>query len=143
MGYCMDMQDCKFHIPAARFADALSAIKALMHDTENMHGGSWSGGEQTERWYAWVNNTAVLESETLTDALRAWRWRSYLSESGDIDFLSFEGEKSGQDEVLFQAIAPYVTSGSYVCMRGEDGAMWRWYFEGGRCIEQEGKVIYE
>lgn len=143
MGYYMDMQDCKFHIPAAHFADALSAIKALMHDTGAMHGGAWSGGEKVERWYSWVNNSAVLEAETLADALSAWRWDAHLSDNGDVSYLYFRGEKAGQDDVLFRAIAPYVTSGSYVCMRGEDGALWRWYFEGGRCLEQEGKVFYE
>jgi hypothetical protein len=143
MGYCMDMQDCKFHIPAAHFADALAAIKALMHNTEAMTGGSWSGGVMVERWYSWVNTNEVLEAETLSDALAAWRWEAHLSENGDVTYLYFRGEKSGQDDVLFRAIAPYVTSGSYVCMRGEDGALWRWYFEGGRCIEQEGRVFYE
>jgi hypothetical protein len=143
MGYCMDMQDCKFHIPAAHFADALAAIKALMHNTEAMTGGSWSGGVMVERWYSWVNTNEVLEAETLSDALAAWRWEAHLSENGDVTYLYFRGEKSGQDDVLFRAIAPYVTSGSYVCMRGEDGALWRWYFDGSRCVEQEGKVFYE
>ena len=143
MGYCMEQTDSKFHIPSGKFADALAAVKALMLDTASMNGGSWSGGEQRESWYAFVNTESVLQAKSLTDALYAWRWRAYTSDNGDLSVIYFNGEKSGQDTTLFNAIAPYVTAGSYVAMRGEDGALWRWYFDGTNCIEQEGKVVYE
>jgi hypothetical protein len=143
MGYCMWQDDCDFVIKAANFPAALQAIKDLMVNKEEMDGGSWSGGVMVERWYSWVHTDAVMESETLIDALSAWRWDAEERENGDIYFISFTGEKSGQDEILFRAIAPYVKNGSYICMRGEDGALWRWYFDGGVCKEQEGRVIYE
>ena len=143
MGYCMDQTDSKFHIPASKFTDALAAVKALMLDTASMSGGSWTGGDKVERWYALVNTESVLEAETLTDALYAWRWRAYTNDSEDIAIIYFHGEKSGQDDILFKAIAPYVTAGSHVAMHGEDGAVWRWYFDGTNCIKQKGKVVYE
>jgi len=143
MGYCIEMTEGNFHIPAAKFGDALAAVKALILNTDAMHGGSYEGGERVERWYSWVNNAAVLESETLVDALDAWRWEAYCGDSEDISLIYFRGEKLGQDDILFRALAPYVTAGSYVAMRGEDGALWRWYFDGTNCIEQEGRVVYE
>lgn len=143
MGYCMWQDDCNFVIKAANFPAALQAIKDLMVNKEDMDGSSWSGEVHTERWYSFVHTDAVMESETLIDALSAWRWDAQTRGDGDIYFISFTGEKSGQDKLLFRAIAPYVKNGSYICMRGEDGALWRWYFEDGTCKDQEGRVIYE
>lgn len=143
MGYHMWQDDCNFVIKAANFPAALQAIKDLMLNKEDMDGGSWSGEVHTERWYSFVHTDAVMESETLIDALSAWRWDAETREGGDIYFISFTGEKSGQEKLLFRAIAPYVKNGSYICMRGEDGALWRWYFEDGTCKDQEGRVIYE
>lgn len=142
MGYCMDMQECSFHIPAEKFGEALAAIKALMIDTESMSGGSYQGGMQTGKWFSWVHTESVWSAEGLPEALSAWRWKAYLSERGDIDYLSFTGEKSGDDRVLFSAIAPYVTDGSYISMRGEDGFLWRWFFQNGECSEQEGQIVW-
>jgi len=138
----MEMQGCNFHIPAASFGEALSAIKSLMTDTSNMAGSCFGGGVEMGRWYAWVHTETVLQSQTLMEALEAWRWMPFINNDGDIDHISFRGEKMGQDEVLFQALAPYVTSDSYIAMRGEDGALWRWYFQNGSCLEQEGRVVY-
>lgn len=143
MGYCMSMYDCEFHIPAANFAGALSAIKSLMKDEDKMDGCEYKSGGVTGRWYAWVNTSAVLEAETLSDALYAWRWEAHFSENGNVSYLHFLGEKSGQDDVLFRALAPYVTSGSFVAMRGEDGAIWRWYFDGNKCIEQNAVITFQ
>lgn len=143
MGYCMNMQDSSFYIPKASFSDALAAIKGVMNNSDKMHGASYEGGKETCRWYSWVNTDAVLAAETLQEAMCVWRWKPYVSDSGDIEGISFFGEKSGQDEVFFRAIAPFVKSDSYICMHGEDGAHWRWYFDGFRCLEQNGKVVYE
>ena len=143
MGYCMNMQDSSFHIPKNNFSDALAAIKGVMNISDKMHGASYEGGKETCRWYSWVNTDAVLAAETLQEAMHVWRWKPYIGDSGDIEGISFYGEKSGQDEVFFGAIAPFVKSGSYICMHGEDGALWRWYFDGTLCLEQNGKVVYE
>jgi hypothetical protein len=142
MGYYMEMEDCKILIPSNHFADMLSAIKAIMSDNPSMGGGTYGGGGLIERHYSWVSTERVLDSKDVTEALHAWRWHPNLDDDGNIFMLYFNGEKLGQDEVLFKAIAPYVTEGSYVAMRGEDGALWRWYFDGNNCVKQEGMVVY-
>ena len=142
MGYCMNMQDSSFHIPEASFSDALAAIKSVMNIADKMRGGSLERVVEARKWYSWVNTDAVLASETLLEAMRVWRWKPCVSDSGDIDGISFLGEKSGQDEVLFEAIAPFVKRDSYICMHGEDGALWRWHFDGVHCLNQNGKVVY-
>jgi hypothetical protein len=143
MGYYIQQTDSDIFIPKELFPLALQAIKKIMLDTKKMNGGSWDADGPQERWYSWVDTSEVLKAETLKDALDAWRWEAYLSEGGDIADLTFVGEKSGQDEILLNVIAPYVKEGSYVSMRGEDGELWRWYFDGERCVEKYGRVVYE
>jgi hypothetical protein len=142
MGYYISQTDSEFFIPKEVFALALQDIKSIMGNTNDMMGGSWGGEKPPEKWYSWVDTESVLKAETLKDALDAWRWEACLSGEGDIIDLTFGGEKSGQDEVILSTIARYVKDGSYICMRGEDGELWRWYFDGNRCVEQYGRVVY-
>ena len=142
MGYYIEQTDSKFFIAHTDVEKALSAIKGIMHSHDQMRGGSWGPDGKTERWYAWVNTDEVLQSQTLVDALESWRWKARTDSVGNVCGIEFVGEKSGQDELLFDAIAPYVESGSYIVMRGEDGEVWRWYFEEGTCSEQAGRISY-
>lgn len=50
---------------------------------------------------------------------------------------------SGNELIIFDAIAPYVESGSYIYICGEDGEIWRWYFNGKNCVEQKAKITWE
>lgn len=142
MGYYVEQIGGKFTILSENFDRALSAIKALMKNENEMSGGSWSGGKQTERWFAWVNTSTVLEATTLADALTEWRWEPEENEEG-IYLINFRGEKWGDDDKLFHALAPFVKCGSYISFRGEDGALWQFYFEGGKMKEKEGRVVFE
>lgn len=143
MGYYMNQEETNFFIPKEYHGLMLQKIKSLMVDTDAMRGGSWGGGGVVEKWYSWVHTQTVLEAVTVQDALKAWRWEPDLNEEGDIVYLSFIGEKSGQDDVILNAIAPYVKEGSYISMRGEDGALWQWFFDGKELKEKYGRVVYE
>jgi hypothetical protein len=74
--------------------------------------------------------------------LSEWRYDASLSEEGDVVIDWFAGEKLGDDGILWDALAPAVEEDSQIQCRGEDGALWRWYFEHGTVIEQDGKVVY-
>jgi len=135
MGYCMQLRDSDFRIKKSNFAPALAAIKDLagketIHDSSGTH-------------FSWVDTNRFLSAETLEDALEAWRWEVSLDKSGDIKYIYFIGEKSGDDEMLFKAIAPFVESDCYIEMQGEDGAMWRWVFSDGKMQERYARVSWE
>jgi hypothetical protein len=127
MGYCISQGETQFHIKAAHKAAALAAVRRLARDERAMSRGSSQG----DRWYSWVTTDDFYLAKTLEVALSAWRWDATIhGNTHDIVGLQFNGEKSGDDEVLFSAIAPFVTDGSYIQMSGEDGAVWRWVFKG-------------
>lgn len=143
MGYCMSMRAAKFHVHEALKAKALEAIKAIMKDESNMR-VVLRVGKQTERWYSWVSTKEVLAAITFEDAMKEWGYPvSSNGANGDIDDIGFEGEKIGQEDFLFRAIAPYVTDGSYIEMVGEDGALWRWSWARGEFHEQEAVISWK
>lgn len=122
MGYYIDVVDTKFHIPADKKADALKAVQAL---------GKEDGGT-----YSWVNDNFAQQG-TLKEALDAWRYTLTEDEDGNVTDITFEGQKLGDDETLFRALAPYVEAGSYLEVSGEEGAHWRWAFDGEKMVEQD------
>jgi len=144
MGYHMYIQDQGFLLKKKNKEKALAAIKELDPDKLG-RGGRWEKGKQVERWFSWVDTDEYKNANTLEEALVAWGWRSYVGDGvddGDIDNLEFENEKSGQDKLLFAAIAPFVEEGSYVAMRGEDDDVWRWFFRDKKCFTQGAEVTF-
>jgi len=140
MGYCMNQRDASFRIKAENRAKALQAIKDLASRVDEGGGGCWSGGRKVEAFFSWVRTEKFANASTLEDAMSEWRWE--IDGAADVDSIMFEGEKLGDDIFLLRAIAPYVEAGSFIEMQGEDGALWRWYFDGTGCIEQEGRVSF-
>lgn len=126
MGYCMTQADSSFHIKREKQDAALKAIKAL--------------AENPPKWgYSWVDEKYVRANDLQT-ALDDWRWETELDdETGDIVGINFGGEKLGDDSVLWKAIAPFVEKDSFIQMAGEDGAVWRWVFNGSSVEEVEPK----
>lgn len=138
MGYYVKNTESHFFIPKEYHGLALQAIKDFMLKTYTA-----DSGMQVIRSFPWVNTDEVVNSETLKDALYAWRWDAYTDENGDIADLSFDGEKLGEDDLLFGVIAPYVKEGSYIVMQGEDNYTWRWYFDGQTYRDQAARIIWE
>lgn len=65
-------------------------------------------------------------------------------DDGNVIDLDFAGDKLLYDEeTMFKKIAPVVEDGSFIEMRGEDGAMWRWVFSGGTVREVKAKIVWD
>ena len=147
MGYCMEQREGKFTIKAGNVAGALAAIKALDPDAPGAHpGGSRSSGGKVSRHFSWVDTEDFRNAETLSEALKAWRWGvthgvdSKGRNKPGVAGLYFEGDKRGDDKTLFDAIAPYVEPESFLEMSGEDNVIWRWVFDGKECVEVQAEV---
>lgn len=146
MGYCMSQTGSKFCIAQENQATALAAVLELCNHPEKMQGGSWSGGlngSKTAAWFSWVDMDKLKVAENLSAALHCWRWDCEQDEAGNIVEIEFSGEKLGQDQLLFDAIAPWVRFGSYIEMSGEDDTAWRWVFEAGKCREVQATITWE
>ena len=140
MGYYVDMR-MNVLVPKDKIDDCLKAINAL-HEPARVaadgSGGRFAGGQKKVAWYSWVNNPENGAFPSLGDALSEWR---YEWEEGDegINIYAFIGEKWGDDELLFNAIAPYV-EGDILC-HGEDGNLWGYEFEDGKLYETRAEWV--
>jgi hypothetical protein len=85
-----------------------------------------------------------MKAETLEKALVEWRWQIYTDKASEnVTSISFEGEKLGDEQILFNALAPYVEPDSYIEVDGEDSNRWRWVFNGKTCEEISAEVDYK
>lgn len=122
MGYCIYLKKENFSILPENYAAALKAIKNL-----------------PENHYSWVDSNFRVNND-LPSMLEAWGWEAKLDPDGKIIGISFQGEKMGDEEILFQTIAPFVIDKSYIEMHGEDGDCWRWVFVDGKLLTSKPKV---
>ena len=59
---------------------------------------------------------------------------------GNLSDIVFTGEKAGNEDDLFETIAPFVEQGSSVSFYGEDNSIWQYCFDGkpaNRCQAQK------
>ena len=144
MGYCVTMDVSNLSIPKDKKEDALKAINAL-HDPELMQkqagGGVWKAGGERTYHYSWVTNPEDGGFKDLVEAIKEWRYEAYEDEDGNVHIEYFTGEKLGNCNVLWKALAQYLTDGHIDC-RGEDGALWRWEIKNGTFKELDGTVTY-
>jgi len=141
MGYYMSQWNTRFFIPAEYKANALQAIKYLAQNEPSMRGKRRQSGKKVETWLSWVD-MAYLQDTTLYKALEKWRWTPAENEAGDIIDIRFDGEKLGDEALLFDALAPFVREGSYIEMHGEDETWWRWWFHNGGCHEVTPTILW-
>ena len=125
MGYCMWQMSAWFCIDADKKELARQAALSLV--------GQETRIDAAGRHFRWMGNEWQT-APTLEALLAAWHWRTEVDEeTGNINGIHYTGEKSGDDFLLFQAIAPFVRSGSFIIMQGEDHRLWAWRFSKGRC----------
>ncbi len=127
MGYCITQTDSNFRIKKENRKAAFNAVKKI--DTVDYH---------------WVPQGWSKGCKSLPSVLEYWGYEAEIDkETGDIIDVSFCREKLGDEVELFKALAPYVEKGSYIEMSGEDGALWRWSFNGKTCKEIEARVEWD
>jgi hypothetical protein len=82
---------------------------------------------------------------SLDQALAAFGYTAERDEQGTITKIHLEdgNAKIGDERELFQALAPFVTAGSYLSFRGEEDEIFRWYFTGTTLEDQQGTISWE
>ncbi len=146
MGYCIRMDEAKFHVRADRKEAALDALRAMWLDPDStMGGGVYQHGKRSQAFFSWMNASSLAEGTcaTFEQGMDDWRYPVTNDPEGNVVDISFEGEKIGDEDQMFRAIAPFVTAGSYVAMLGEDGARWRFVFDGSTVEQQQARVVWD
>ena len=126
MSYCVDIDCGGVTISADKVADCLAAINRL----------------QAGQHYAWVDDPPEGGFPTLVKALDNWRYEAEEQADGSVELQYFAGEKLGDDEALYEAIAPFVSDGGRIDCRGEDDCLWRYCFSKGAVEMLSGRIEY-
>ena len=117
MGYCVSMTNVKFFIAEVNKYNAYKAFKA---------------------------SPLALEVQkpihSIEDALDYYGYVAKNDGEDNIIGLEHNVEKLSDEEKLFDIIAPYVRSGCFIEMVGEDNSMWRWVFTDGTMKEITPKI---
>lgn len=137
MGYFMEQTDSNFIIKKENFKDALNNLKAVF-TPDKMTCIDYIQGKELPH-FSWVNTDIVLDAETLEEALEEIRYNPIFNDNGDIINVKFIGEKYGDEEIFFAALAPFVEKDSYISFEGENGDKWIWCFNGKEVNKQSYK----
>ena len=133
MGYCVSMEISGVIIPHEKVAECLAVINDL----------NTSANKNQFSWVSYPED----KFKTLRKAIEGWRYVGDFNEDGHFVIEYFEGEKCGDDEILYEAIAPFIDNGTehpgLITCRGEDGEQWRYAFENGKVENQQAKIIWE
>lgn len=151
MGYYVTLTGADFRIPEAKWTDAFNSVAELNQYDDLKNGGSFGPDGQTEKWFAW------MPKDYPADAVQAWK-------DGDVSHplffvfkqLGFEltvldgymhleayDSKAGDEDHFLDAVAAFVTPGSWIEWRGEDDTMWRQEFDGKSMKVKEGRVVFK
>jgi hypothetical protein len=144
MGYYITLRSGNFYMEADKKEEALRLFKEnmLAHVDKLGRGGHYGPDGKIETWFSWTSNKTLQEAKTIEDVIDQFGWEPEVDDYGNITNIYFEQEKQGQEDLLFETIAPCVRAGSYLEMEGEEGAVWRWYFDGEKMLDQSGTVVY-
>jgi uncharacterized protein YukE len=144
MGYYTQITDADFLIPKANEATALAALKALNGPEYNSQkqGGAWGAGSEgkTEAWYSWMTADYDQHVKSCADVFEQLGFE--VEQTAEGMRLTGYDNKTGQEDLFLNAVAPFVAADSFLAWRGEDGTLYRFEFDGTKMIEMEARVSW-
>lgn len=137
MGYYVNTGDCNIVVKAANAEPALAELIKFNDENDALKRGGSHGPEgKTESWFSWMPKD-FRDFKTFGEFLGGLGFNFEVLENGDF-VLTHYSDKTGQEDILIEAIARFVEDGSYAEWHGEDGERWRWEFSDGRMIVRDG-----
>ena len=78
---------------------------------------------------------SLPRAHDLGELLLRHSWQAIFAPDGSCVGIGYEGESSREEEGMFTMLAPFVAAGSFVEFIGEEGGMWRYYFDGSAVMQ--------
>lgn len=82
------------------------------------------------------------EMSSVRDIFKEFDFEVDKDEKGNLDDIVFTGDRAGNEDELFEAIAPFVEAGSSVSFYGEDNSIWQYCFDGKQCRNESPLLIW-
>ena len=156
MGYYVDTTETLIFISKDKFEDCYKAMCKLNDRDELKSGGGWNTSGITSdnprpkelnyhpaKWFSWMEANYPDECKNMEEVLEALGFENIIyNENGDLIGLTYSS-KTGQEELFFEAMAPFIVKDSYINWRGEDNELWQWYFDGENMHIKHATISYE
>lgn len=143
MGYYVSIEESTWAVPAENLDAAYRAVCDLNERHDLKRGGKmpYSGNPYVDRWFSWMDPRYPEKAEDLVAVLDMLGFEVHEDGSG-VRILSYS-DKTGQEDLFLNAIAPYSDPASYIVWRGEDGEMERWEIRNGRLFKLTATIFWE
>lgn len=141
MGYYVVLEDSDWRIPESE--EVLNVLKDLNKLDHLKTGGSWEGGKQTRRWFAWMPENY---DETVKSVAEVFNLLGFETDTesydGEYVGLTYYNSKTGSEDIFIEAVAPFVADGSYLSWRGEEGERWRHEVRNGKLVTLSATTVW-
>lgn len=140
MRYHAHLTDANFSIPADALDLAYATLCNLNTD-DSIKGGSSSVPGYRTHHFSWMDADYPDKCEDAAAIFAELGFETFIDGDGALMLISYDS-KIGDEEMFVAAVAPFVTPGSYMRWRGEDGEMWGWDFDGTSMIRRAAVVTW-
>lgn len=130
MGYFVSGNSNNFRLKAGQDQAIMDGMRELNKRDDLKQGGSYGPNGAREYWFSWMNDVD-FQNNDVGVFLEAVGFEVDKDENGDIVHLSYDN-KTGQEDLFFAVLAPFIEDGSIIEWRGEDDERWMWEFTGGK-----------
>lgn len=131
----------EIRVPAEKQEAALVALKELNKHDELKRGGSYGPDGKTESWFAWMDPDYDQKVTSVHEVFELLGFECWEHADGTLVIESYD-DKSGQEDLFLEALAPYVEPGGCFEWTGEDDEHWRQEFDGTSMKTLWGEVVW-
>ena len=124
MGTCVTMEFYDVEIPKDKIPQAAQILTDM--DT---------------RIYSWIRQRYSRTGD-IRQMLREWRYETEYDVNSNIVITEFTGEKIGDDDLLWRALAPCLKNWSFITLDME-GEHYKWEFDNGQMRKYIGGIVYD
>jgi len=121
MGYYVHITYSNAVIPSENLPAALDALRGLDARDDLKSGGSSAG----DKWFSWMNDYDLANAPSVASVLEQLGFVVDSDGRGDLSIIGYDN-KTGDEGIFIQTLAPYIESGSYIEWEGEDNEAYRW-----------------
>ena len=143
MGYYITLKESDIFISKDDFEYCYEAMCKLNERDDLKIGGSWGDGEAKSKWFSWMDANYPETCKDMHDILFSLGFENHrYDKDGNLVGFIYDN-KTGQQDLFLDSIAPYVKAGSYLNWMGEDGSLWQHSFNGKEMTMKSGVITWE
>ena len=151
MGYYIQLVEGEFIIPTENLNKAYKTCCLLNTENHLKRGGrfpknltkpseSKSCGDPNF-WFAWMDWNYDETCNNLEEILEMLGFDAEKTDEG-VTITGYDN-KTGDEEIFLNKLAPYVHQGSFLSFEGEDGEQWTYRFNNGKMETMHGQYFSE